>query len=83
MELSKTERDVYDRQIRLWGVDAQSKMTSSKLLVIGMTGLAAEVCKNLILAGINLTLGKLQHLPTCVFYVYSYSMLNANFKLTL
>jgi len=42
----------YDRQIRLWGADTQRGLQSARILVIGANGLANEVCKNLVLAGI-------------------------------
>lgn len=50
---SKEETSVYDRQIRLWGLNAQRKIRSANVLVIGMTGLASEMVKNLVLSGIN------------------------------
>lgn len=53
MSISEKEAQIYDRQIRLWGLDAQKRMSSSRVLVYGMGGLAAEVCKNLVLAGIG------------------------------
>lgn len=43
----------YDRQIRLWGLAAQQRMANASVLVIGLRGLAAEICKNLVLAGQN------------------------------
>jgi ubiquitin-like 1-activating enzyme E1 A len=42
-------------QIRLWGVEAQRRIQQSKVLVYGLGGLHAEVAKNLVLAGINVT----------------------------
>lgn len=51
-----TESDVYDRQIRLWGAEAQKKMQSSRVLYIHVTGVSSEVLKNLVLAGIAATL---------------------------
>mmetsp|Transcript_37508 Transcript_37508/g.98375 ORF Transcript_37508/g.98375 Transcript_37508/m.98375 type:complete len:337 (+) Transcript_37508:78-1088(+) len=51
--LSSSEATQYDRQIRLWGVDAQKRLRSARLAVIGASGLAAEICKNLVLAGIG------------------------------
>jgi ubiquitin-like 1-activating enzyme E1 A len=48
-----TESDVYDRQIRLWGAEAQKKMQSSRVLYIHVTGSSSEVLKNLCLAGIK------------------------------
>ncbi|XP_022176840.1 SUMO-activating enzyme subunit 1 [Myzus persicae] len=52
-EMSKDERKVYDRQIRLWGYDGQNKLRASKILLIGMQGIGAEISKNLILSGVN------------------------------
>ena len=51
-----TEADIYDRQIRLWGADAQKKMQSSTVLYINVTGVSSEIIKNLVLAGIAATL---------------------------
>jgi ubiquitin-like 1-activating enzyme E1 A len=51
-----TESDVYDRQIRLWGAEAQMKMRHSKVLYIHITGVSSEIIKNLVLAGISATL---------------------------
>jgi len=48
-----SESDVYDRQIRLWGAEAQKKMQNSKVLYIHVTGGSSEVLKNLCLAGIK------------------------------
>lgn len=47
------EAAVYDRQIRVWGMDAQKRMRNSNVLVFGINGLGAEVCKTLVLAGIG------------------------------
>ena len=52
--LSKDEEAIYDRQLRVWGVEAQQRMRNSKVLVLGSCGAAIEVAKNLILAGIGL-----------------------------
>jgi ubiquitin-like 1-activating enzyme E1 A len=49
----KEEAEVYDRQLRLWGLPAQKKIKNSRLCVSGLSALAGEVCKNLILAGIG------------------------------
>lgn len=51
--ISEDEAALYDRQIRLWGVDAQKKLLASKILLINMQGLGAEIAKNLVLSGIN------------------------------
>lgn len=44
--------DVYDRQIRLWGAEAQAKMSKAKVLYVHVTGATSEVIKNMVLAGI-------------------------------
>lgn len=41
--MSAEEAKLYDRQIRLWGVEAQRRMTASRVLVAGMDGMNAEV----------------------------------------
>ena len=69
--LTADEAEQYDRQIRLWGLEAQKRykfnvqsifsktrdfsyrLRSSSVLMIGMRGLGAEVCKNLVLAGVR------------------------------
>ena len=45
--------DIYDRQIRLWGADAQSKISSAQILYVGLTGVSMEILKNLVLAGVQ------------------------------
>ena len=44
---------MYDRQLRVWGVEAQRRLGASRILVAGLTGLAAEACKNVALAGVG------------------------------
>merc|ERR1712241_1020307 len=51
--ITEAEAQLYDRQIRLWGLDAQKRLRSAKILVAGMRGLGNEVAKNLVLAGVN------------------------------
>ncbi|GMR59510.1 hypothetical protein PMAYCL1PPCAC_29705, partial [Pristionchus mayeri] len=51
--ISSNEAAVYDRQIRLWGIEAQNKLRHSRVLLIGMKGLGAEIAKNLVLCGLN------------------------------
>ncbi|GMJ13684.1 SUMO activating enzyme 1B, ARABIDOPSIS THALIANA SUMO ACTIVATING ENZYME 1B [Hibiscus trionum] len=52
-ELTEQETALYDRQIRLWGADAQRRLRKSHILVYGMTGTVAEFCKNIVLAGVH------------------------------
>ncbi|KAF9580034.1 hypothetical protein BGW38_003476, partial [Lunasporangiospora selenospora] len=47
------EAALYDRQIRLWGLDAQNRMRNASVLIAGMRALSNEVCKNIVLAGIG------------------------------
>ena len=49
----RTESDVYDRQIRLWGAEAQGKLISARVLYVHVTGVSSEIIKNLVLAGIR------------------------------
>ena len=54
--LTAEEAEVYDRGIRLWGLDAQQRMRASRVLIVGMGALGAEISKNSVLAGINVTI---------------------------
>ncbi|XP_032939864.1 SUMO-activating enzyme subunit 1 [Catharus ustulatus] len=51
--ISEEEAAQYDRQIRLWGLEAQKRLRTSRVLLVGLRGLGAEVAKNLILAGVR------------------------------
>ena len=52
---AEAKKKVYDRQIRLWGAEAQEKIGKSKVFFWGLNGVNVEACKNLILAGISVT----------------------------
>ncbi|KAH9362075.1 hypothetical protein HPB48_002053 [Haemaphysalis longicornis] len=52
-ELSEEETSLYDRQIRLWGLESQKRLRATRVLLAGLNGLGAEVAKNLVLAGIK------------------------------
>ncbi|KAJ8752673.1 hypothetical protein K2173_005562 [Erythroxylum novogranatense] len=52
-ELTEQETALYDRQIRVWGADAQRRLSKSHVLVHGMAGSVAEFCKNIVLAGVG------------------------------
>ena len=41
--LNEAEAELYDRQLRLWGFEAQQRMQKSKILFSGIRGLFAEV----------------------------------------
>ncbi|ROV99018.1 hypothetical protein VSDG_03679 [Cytospora chrysosperma] len=51
--ISNDEIALYDRQIRLWGMQAQQKIRNANVLLITMKALANEIAKNLVLAGIG------------------------------
>ncbi|KAH7326390.1 hypothetical protein B0I35DRAFT_422580 [Stachybotrys elegans] len=51
--VSADEIALYDRQIRLWGIAAQARIQSANILLITLRGLANEVAKNLVLAGVG------------------------------
>lgn len=55
-ELTEKEAEIYDRQIRLWGVEAQRRMRASRVLISGLNALGTEVAKNIVLAGVSATL---------------------------
>jgi len=55
-EPKKVDISRYDRQVRLWGAESQHKMMNSRVLYIHVTGVSAEILKNLALAGIKATL---------------------------
>ena len=52
-DLSAGEAKLYDRQLRLWGVEAQQKLRATNVLIAGLDALGAEVCKNVVLTGVN------------------------------
>lgn len=51
--LSEEEAALLDRQLRLWGVEAQTRMLNSSVLVYGFRGVGTEVVKTLVLAGVG------------------------------
>ncbi|KAK2582321.1 hypothetical protein KPH14_004660 [Odynerus spinipes] len=53
VELTDAEAELYDRQIRLWGLESQKRLRSAKVLLIGLGGFGAEIAKNVILAGVK------------------------------
>lgn len=42
-ELTESEAQRYDRQIRVWGAEAQSRIQNSKVLVCGVSKMNVEV----------------------------------------
>ncbi|KAL6950739.1 hypothetical protein ACO0QE_000020 [Hanseniaspora vineae] len=53
LSLSKDEIELYDRQIRLWGISAQQRMRASKVLLYNLGGCGTEITKNLVLSGVG------------------------------
>ncbi|GJJ13317.1 hypothetical protein Clacol_007569 [Clathrus columnatus] len=51
--ISEDEAALYDRQIRLWGFEAQQRMRNATICVINLRGVATETIKNIVLAGIG------------------------------
>ncbi|KAF2261093.1 hypothetical protein CC78DRAFT_561959 [Lojkania enalia] len=51
--ISADEIALYDRQIRLWGVQAQEKIRNANILLVSVKAFANEVAKNLVLAGVG------------------------------
>lgn len=51
--ISADEIALYDRQIRLWGLQAQERIRNANILLINAKALGNEVAKNLVLAGIG------------------------------
>ncbi|CAI9773828.1 unnamed protein product [Fraxinus pennsylvanica] len=52
-ELTEQETTLYDRQIRVWGVDTQRRLSKSRVFVSGIKGTVVEFCKNIVLAGVG------------------------------
>jgi ubiquitin-activating enzyme E1 len=51
---TQIDNNLYDRQIRTYGVEAMKKMSSSSVLIYGLEkGLGTEVAKNLTLGGVR------------------------------
>ncbi|XP_055605365.1 SUMO-activating enzyme subunit 1 [Uranotaenia lowii] len=53
IELTEHEAELYDRQIRLWGLDSQKRLRAARILIAGLNGLGAEIAKNVILSGVK------------------------------
>ncbi|GAB5358546.1 hypothetical protein AAMO2058_000467400 [Amorphochlora amoebiformis] len=51
--ISEEEVKLYDRQIRIWGMEAQRRMRNSRVCIVALQGTAVETIKNLVLAGVG------------------------------
>ncbi|KAL6936687.1 uncharacterized protein HGUI_03106 [Hanseniaspora guilliermondii] len=49
----KVDVELYDRQIRLWGMSTQKLILKSNVLVVNINGVGTEIMKNLLLSGIG------------------------------
>lgn len=54
--LTSDEHELYDRQIRLWGLETQQKLQQTRLKVINCDALGCEIAKNAVLSGVNVCL---------------------------
>ncbi|GLT29136.1 hypothetical protein SLA2020_040220 [Shorea laevis] len=52
-QLTEEETALYDRQIRVWGAEAQRRLSKSHILIHGMKGTVAEFCKKIVLVGVG------------------------------
>lgn len=52
-EITEDQAAIYDRQLRVWGAEVQKRLTSARVLIAGFGGLAAEIAKNIVLAGVG------------------------------
>ncbi|GAB0495552.1 hypothetical protein MMPV_006854 [Pyropia vietnamensis] len=50
---STIDEDLYSRQLYVLGHEAQRRMASSSVLLVGLDGVGVEIAKNLILAGLK------------------------------
>ncbi|THH19097.1 hypothetical protein EW146_g2013 [Bondarzewia mesenterica] len=53
VQITEDEAALYDRQIRLWGLEAQQRMRNATILMVNLRGVATETIKNIVLAGIG------------------------------
>ncbi|KAF2226530.1 hypothetical protein BDZ85DRAFT_211469 [Elsinoe ampelina] len=51
--ISSAELELYDRQVRLWGIKAQERIRAAKVLLVNVKATGTEIAKNLILNGIG------------------------------
>lgn len=52
-DASKIDEGLYSRQLYVMGREAQLKMGSARILIIGLDGIGVEIAKNIILAGVK------------------------------
>jgi hypothetical protein len=54
--LTDHEQELYDRQIRLWGLETQQKLQQTTLKVLNCDALGCEIAKNAVLSGLSVIL---------------------------
>jgi ubiquitin-activating enzyme E1 len=52
-EAKDVDEGLYSRQLYVYGHEAQRKLQSTNILIVGMKGLGVEIAKNIILAGVK------------------------------
>jgi ubiquitin-activating enzyme E1 len=53
--MTQIDESLYSRQLYVYGSDAMKTITSTTVLIHGISGLSIEIAKNLILSGMNIT----------------------------
>lgn len=61
-EITEDEAKLYDRQIRLWGVQAQKQLRRANVALFGLNGTGSEIAKNVVLSGVQ-CLHVIEHEP--------------------
>ena len=53
IKMNTIDENLYSRQIAVYGKNAMKSLTQAKVIIDGFNGACLELCKNLVLAGIN------------------------------
>ena len=51
--MNSATQKLYDRSIRTWGLEAQQRILTSKVLVIGYNCIMSEILKNIVISGVS------------------------------
>lgn len=51
--MDTTAEKLYDRSIRTWGAEAQQRLLSCQVLVLGYDALMSEILKNIVISGVS------------------------------
>lgn len=52
-EMTEIDESLYSRTLYVLGHDTMERLASSKVLIIGLSGLGLEIAKNIVLSGVN------------------------------